>query len=247
MVSLVEAAVIAVMLFIGSTVLSTVGFGIGLSTTPVLLFVFEPQTVVVVLNTVSAALFVLIIVQNQKQLPLREVTPLAIAGLAGVPVGVLVLEAASASVLRIGITALIIVLTLITTFNVHARGFPRSIAFGMGFGFVASVLINATGIGGPLIALYVISRGWPRDAVRAGLSLYFLVIEGSGVVGYAVTGLLTGERIALVGIAVAPVVMGFMLATIMVRRMNEAMFRRAVLTVILVTSSMVLARELASV
>ena len=244
---MIEAAVIAAMLFIGSTVLSTVGFGIGLSTTPVLLFVFEPQTVVVVLSTVSVALFVLIIVQNRGQLPLRDVAPLAVAGLAGVPVGVLVLEAASASALRIGITVLIIVLTLVTTTNAHARGFPRGIAFGMGVGFVASVLINATGIGGPLVALYVISRGWPRDAVRAGLSLYFLVIEGSGVVGYAVAGLLTGERIALVGIAAGPVVMGFMLATFMVRRMNETIIRREVLTVILVTSSMVLARELASV
>jgi uncharacterized membrane protein YfcA len=247
MVSVTEAAVMAAMLFVGSTVLSTVGFGIGLSTTPVLLFVFEPQTVVVVLNTVSAGLFVLIIVQNRRQLPFREVAPLAVAGLAGVPVGVLVLEAASPSVLRIGITSLVIVLTLVTTINVRARGFPRGIAFGVGFGFVASVLINATGIGGPLIALYVISRGWHRNSVRAGLSLYFLVIEVSGVVGYGVAGLLTGERIALVGIAAGPVVMGFMLATFMVRRMNETMFRRAVLTMILVTISMMLARELASV
>jgi uncharacterized membrane protein YfcA len=244
MVSMTEAAVMAVMLFIGSTVLSTVGFGIGLSTTPVLLFVFEPQTVVVVINTVSAALFVLIIVQNRRQLPLRDVAPLALAGLAGVPVGVLVLEAASASVLRIGITVLIIVLTLVTAMNAHAR-MPRGIAFGMVLGFVASVLINATGIGGPLIALYVISRGWSRDAVRSGLSLYFLAIEGSGVVGYGVAGLLTAERIALVGIAAGPVILGFMLATFTVRRMNEAVFRRAVLTVILVTSSMVLVRELA--
>ena len=235
------------MLFIGSTVLSTVGFGIGLSTTPVLLFVFEPQTVVVVLNTVSAVLFVLIIWQNRGQLPFREVAPLAVAGLAGVPVGVFVLDAAGASVLRIGITVLVIALTLVTTMNLHARGFPQGVAFGMGLGFVASVLINATGIGGPLIALYVISRGWPRDSVRAALSLYFLVIEVSGVVGYGVAGLLTGERIALVGIAAVPAVMGFVLATFIVGRMNETVFRRAVLTVILVTSSMVLARELASV
>ena len=236
----------AAMLLIGSTVLSTVGFGIGLSTTPVLLFVFDPQTVVVVINTVSAGLFVLIIAQNRGQLPLREVAPLAIAGLAGVPVGVYVLEAADAGTLRIGITVLIIVLTLVTAVNAHAR-MPRGIAFGMGFGFVASVLINATGIGGPLIALYVISRGWSRDAVRAGLSLYFLVIESSGVVGYGVAGLLTGERIALVGIAAGPAVMGFVIATFIVRRMNETVFRRAVLTMILVTSSMVLVRELARV
>jgi uncharacterized membrane protein YfcA len=234
------------MFFIGSTLLSTLGFGIALSTTPVLLFVFEAQTVVVVINTVSAPLFVLIIVQNRWQLRVREVAPLAGAGLVGVPVGVFILEAADASVLRIGIAVLIIALALVTTMNAHAR-IPRGVASGMAFGFVTSVLINATGIGGPLIALYVISRGWSRDSMRGALSLYFLVIEVSGVVGYGVTGLLTGERIALVGIAAGPAIMGFVLATFIARRMNEIMFRRAVLTVILVASSAVLARELAGV
>ena len=37
-----DLAVAAVMMFVGSTVLSTVGFGIGMSTTPVLLLVLRP-------------------------------------------------------------------------------------------------------------------------------------------------------------------------------------------------------------
>ena len=57
------------MLFVGSTVLSTVGFGIGMTTTPVLLLVFEPQTAVVVVNTISIVLFGLIIYQNRADIP----------------------------------------------------------------------------------------------------------------------------------------------------------------------------------
>ncbi len=70
--SILELAVAVVMLFAGSTVLSTVGFGIGMTTTPVLLLLLEPQTVVVVVNTVSLALFVLIIHQTRGYVSQRE-------------------------------------------------------------------------------------------------------------------------------------------------------------------------------
>ncbi|MDP6511725.1 MAG: sulfite exporter TauE/SafE family protein [SAR202 cluster bacterium] len=242
MISAVEATVIAVMLFIGSTVLSTVGFGIGMSTTPVLLLVFDPQTVVVVVNTISILLFGLIIYQNRADIPVRTVIPWSLAGLVGVPVGVFVLSSASASLLRIGITVLIIVLTVITALNLQ-NVIPRWRWFGFLVAAVVSALLNSLGIGGPLMALYILSQGWSRNAIRGSLAFYFVVVEASGVVGYGVTGLLTQERIVLILITVIPVILGFWLATFLVKRMNEDVFRRAVVVVIVGTSLMVLARE----
>ncbi len=244
MPTIAEAAAAAVMVFIGSTVLGTVGFGIGISTSPVLLLVFDPQTVVVVVNTVSLILFVLVIVKNRTDLQVREITPISIAGLAGVPVGVYVLGAVSAGTLRIAITVLILALTALIAVNVRGR-LPSGGIIGLGVGFVVSLLINATGIGGPLIVLYALSRGWSRNAVRASLSLYFLVIETAGVAGYIIAGLLTRERAALVLITALPLVMGFWLATYLIGRMNEVVFRKAVLSVIAITSVIVLAREVA--
>ncbi len=245
MPSLTEAVVAAIMVFIGSTVLGTVGFGMGLSTSPVLLLVFDPQTVVVVINTVSITLFVLVIAKNRTHLHVREITPISIAGLAGVPVAVYVLGAVSAGVLRVGITVLILALTALTATNFRGR-LPAGGFLGLAVGFIVSVLINTTGIGGPIIVLYALSRGWTRNEVRASLALYFLVIEGTGVTGYIVSGLLTQERAMLVLIALAPLVLGFWLATHLVGRMNEIVFRRAVLSVITVASVVVLARELAT-
>lgn len=243
--SILEAVVAAVMLFAGSTVLSTVGFGIGMTTTPVLLLLLEPQTVVVVVNTVSLALFVLIIHQTRDHLSVREMTPLGVAGLLGVPVGVFILSSASASALRISITALIILLTLAVVFNVRGP-IPRSNLIGPVVAFVVAVLLTSLGIGGPLMALFLLTRGWPPQTVRGSLALYFLAVEVAGVVGYGVAGLFTAERIALIAVVTLPVLLGFGLATILVRRMNERVFQHAVVVVILTTSLMVLAREILS-
>ena len=242
----IEALVAAAAMFIGSTVLSTVGFGIGMTAIPLLLFVLEPQTVIVVLNAVSIPLFALIVYQNRAELPERRVLPWAIAGNdRSSPVGVIVLRDADATLLKIAITVVIIALTLVVASNVKTP-IPKGTISGLIVAFIVSVMLNALGIGGPLIALYALAQGWGRNTVRGALSLYFLCVEAAGVVGYGFAGLITVERVWLIVIVTIPVVLGFWLGTHLVRRMNEAMFQRAAVAVILVTSAMVLAREVSA-
>ena len=245
MPTLFDSVVSAVTLFVGATVLSTIGFGIGMTTIPILLFVLEPQTVIVVVNTVSVALFVLIVHQNRNELPFRRVGPWAAAGLLGVPVGVLILKDSDAGLLKIAITALTIILTLVVAFNVRAK-IPSGMLTGLAVAFLVSVTLNALGIGGPIMALYMLTQNWSRNAVRGALSLYFLFVEAAGVIGYGIAGLMTTERIALILIAIVPVTLGFLLATYLVRRMNDVVFRRATVVAIIGMSGLVLAREIAA-
>ncbi|MCI0440904.1 MAG: sulfite exporter TauE/SafE family protein [Chloroflexi bacterium] len=242
MPTLLQLVVTAVMMLLGSTVLSTVGFGIGVSTTPVLLLVLDPQSVVVMVNTVSLVLFVIILYQSRQHLHVREMTPVAIAGLLGVPVGVFILNEVNESALRIAITASILALTIIVAFNVRGP-IPNSKLLGMSVGFVVGVMLTSLGIGGPIMVIYLLARRWRRDAMRVALSFYFLLVEGTAVAGYAVTGLFTMERAILVLVATPPVLLGFGLALILLRRMNERAFRHAVIVVIISTSLLVLGRE----
>ena len=169
---------------------------------------------------------------------------MSLAGLMGVPVGVFLLTAAGAGALRISITGLILLLTILVTLNVRGP-IPRSRIVGGVVGFVVGVMLTSLGIGGPLMALFLLTREWPRHAVRASLSFYFLIVELTGVVGYGVAGLFTPERISLILVVTVPVLLGFGLATVLVRRMNERLSRHAAVGVIITTSLMVLGREAA--
>ena len=51
----IEAAVSIVALFLASIVFSATGFGIGMISTPIMLLVYEPQTVIVVAGTADLA------------------------------------------------------------------------------------------------------------------------------------------------------------------------------------------------
>ena len=245
MPDLIESAIAAVVMFMGSTVLSTIGFGIGMTTIPVLLFVFDPQTVIVVVNTVSLLLFVLIVIQNRDELPIRQVGPMALAGIAAVPVGVFVLKETDSHLLRIAISAVTILLTILVASRAKAP-IPRGLFAGLVVAFGVSITLNALGIGGPVMALYIFAQNWSRNAVRGALSLYFLLVEAAGVIGYGVAGLMTAERISLILIVAIPVGLGFYLATHLVRRMNESVFRKATVAGILIMCGMTLAREIIS-
>ena len=235
----------ALIVFVGALVFSTVGFGIGVASFPLLLLLLDPQTAVVVINTVSLPMFALVIWQTRRHIPVRRVLPIAVAGLVGVPVGIFILRDSDAVFLRIAIAVLIIALTLLAAFNTRWT-LPRSTLIGMGVGFVVSVILNAFGVGGALMALAWLSHKMSSHALRGSLSLYFLAVEGAGVIGYGAAGLLTAERLQLIGISLLPVVLGWGLALLILRRINETMFRRLVIVAIIVTSMMVLVREVAS-
>lgn len=240
---IIQIAVAITITFVGSTVFSTIGFGIGVTSIPILLLVFDPQTAVIVINTVSLLMFVLVIYQTREHIQLREAMPIIIAGLVGMPIGVFILGSVDSSVLKIGIASAIIALTLLGVFNV---GVPlvKSKITGPVVGLIVSILLNAFGIGGALILLFALARDWQRHAVRGTLALYFLVVEGAGVIGYGVSGLFTLERGLIVLIVIIPVALGFGFATLIHRRLNETIFRRLAVGLIIVSSLVILGREI---
>ena len=243
MLTLAELIFAAVTIFVGATVFSTVGFGIGVTTIPVLLLVFDPQTVVVVVNGVSLPMFCLVIYQTRRHVNFREMVPISLAGFWGIPVGVFFLSSANVSLLRISTATLIILLTLLASFNVR-WAMPRNRAAGMWIGFAAGVMLTASGVGGALMVLAMLAKDLQRQALRGSLALYFLAVEGVAVAGYGVAGLYTTERIVLTLAVTVPVILGFVLATAIGRRLNERVFRRLVIGTVIVTSLVVVAREI---
>ena len=243
--SVEQTLAVAAIVFAGALVFCTVGFGIGVASFPLLLLLLEPQTAVVVINTVSLFMFSLVIWQTRSFIPARQIMPISAAGLLGVPVGIFILRDSDTVFLRIAIVVLILALTLLAAVNAR-WALPRSTLFGMGVGFVVSVILNAFGVGGALLVLALLSHKMSSHALRGSLSLYFLVVEGAGVIGYGVAGLLTVERLQLIGVAVLPVLLGFMVALLILRKINEVMFRRLVIVAIVATSGLVLVREIAS-
>ena len=191
-----QIAVAAAGMLLASTVSSTLGFGIGLTAGPVLLLALEPQSSVVLINTAGLLPVSLVLYQTWGRLKLREIAPLAAAGVLGAPVGAYVLGAVDPVAMRLVITFLVLALAVVVTTGAGAS-LPRPRWLGPPLALVVSALITSSGVGGPLMALFLLEQDRDRDEFRGTLAAYFLVVMAVGSAGYAATGLLTGERLLL--------------------------------------------------
>ena len=212
---------------------------------PLLLLAFDAQTAVVMLNTVEVPLSILMVWQNRRDLERGEMIPIAIAGLLGAIVGAFLLAASAERPLRITIIVMIVALTVVTALNLRT-GMPMPRFLGPIIGFVVGLMLTALGVGGPLLALYMLARQWRRDTIRGSMSLLFLFVMPAAVAGYAVGGLYTPERLTVSAVTLAPVLVGFFLGSKIARNLNERVFRIAAIAVIMATSAVVLVREAAA-
>ncbi len=229
-------------LFFGSFVLSSVGFGIGLSGSPFLLVFLDAKTTVVVINSVSLTVFVMLIVQNQKRIQYREMALPISSGLLGVPAGLLIFEHINPDLLSIIIAVIIIISGAFVAIYDTKHISTKPLVFPT-VSFVVGGLLTSTGIGGPLMALAAVSQGWSRDAIRGSLPLFYFFIEGTAVVGYWFSGRFGEEAILLIAIGLFPALIGFLLASKLIKYIDEDLYRKVVIGVIISGGLLALVRS----
>ena len=239
-----ELAVILAALLLGSFVFSAVGFGMALAMAPILLLILAPRQVVVLSNAMIVVATVLILLQTWRAFRWRQSWLFIVSGLPPVPLGVLLLSVAAPTALRLSIVSLILVIALLTLFDVRLPA-ARTRGAAVGFGFTTTLLTTTLSIGGPVAAIYAIEQDWPRETMRATLAVYFLLAGVLGLVLYYVVGLIPQDVELEMAIGIPVVVIGSTLGGWLARRMTLGIFRYAVLFVIIGGSASLLIRETA--
>ena len=237
-----EAIVVIFAMLLASTVFSATGFGIGMISTPLMLLVYEPQTVIVVAGTAGLGVGVWIISKSWRDVPFREILPITIAALCGAPIAVFILKTADSSVLSIGI-AVLIILFAIGSFVKVEREIPYSKQVGIAAGFIVGVLLPTSGVAGSLVMLFLMTRNWERQTVRAAMAFFLVSLMAFTVVLFALYGLYTPLRLTLIGIVAIPAVIGFLLGAMLIKRINERVFGNLVIGIIIVSSIVVVVKE----
>lgn len=242
---ILEILIVVLATLCGSTVLSTLGFGIGMVATPILLLVFDPQTAIVTLSPAGTVLSALIAWKNRHHILMRETLPIALLGMVGAFTGVYLLSTSDAQLLKIAIVILIIPLTVLSFFNpTNLRDripFPNIV--GPFIGYLVGLMLGSMAIGGPLLVIFLIVRGWKSYAIRGSMSFFLLCVMVCALVGFVPAGLYGEGRITLSAIAFIPMIVGFWAGSRIANKLNESLFRKCSVAVIVLSSLTVLIRE----
>ena len=230
----------------GSMVMGLVSFGLGMVLSPPLLLIMEPQSVVVTINSLTIPILAIVLLRTWRLLPFRDVLPMALAGVAGVPVGVLILDSVSPGALRIAIAVLILLLLVPITLKLE-RPFTRPRLTTPFFGFLGALLVTGMGVGTPLVVLYLVNQKWGASDIRASIAFFSLVVAIAAAALYAVMGFYTEERVDTLLKLTPMVVLGVVSASFMAKYIDDRKLRQVVLVVVALASVTLLAREAAGI
>ena len=229
--------------FLSSAVAGLVGFGMGMMLSPMLLLVLEPQPVVLAVNTLSFVGLAMIGVRNRKEVSRETAWPLVVAGLCGVPLGLLVLETLAPESLKILIGAVIVALAVVSLSRKRLP-IPKSRVSDAAFGFTGSALVTGLGVGIPIVAWHLFNQGHEARTIRVTIAVYYSTVAVFAIVLYVIFGIYTGERWLLNLMLLPATLAGFWVASRLVGRMRESMLRFAVVAVIIISGLTLLVREL---
>jgi uncharacterized membrane protein YfcA len=179
--------VLAVLTF-ATFIRSAFGFGEALIAVPLLALIVPVEVAAPVAVLVSITVAAIVVVQDWRSVHLGSAVWLVLATLFGVPLGLLLLTAASEHTVKAILGGVIV------AFSAYSLSSRRQFRLANDrlawmFGFAAGILGGAYGMNGPPLVVYGSLRGWSPPRFRATLQGYFLPASVVVMVGYWLKGL----------------------------------------------------------
>jgi uncharacterized membrane protein YfcA len=213
------------------------GFGLALISTPILLFVYEPRTVVVLTAILSIFISAAVVWDSRHEARRRLALALLVPALFGVVVGTVVLGVINPVYIRLGVGAIVTFSALLLVRDIHLPG--ANTRWGtLVAGSASGALSTSTGLAAPPVVLLLASRGLPKHEFRGTSVLYFLPMSIAGLAVLAVRGLVEAPEVPL-GLALVPAaIVGKAIGTALLKRTPEKAFRSITLGLVILTGTL---------
>lgn len=213
------------------------GFGLALISTPLLLLVYEPRTVVVLTTIFSIVITAAIVWDSWREARWRLSLALLIPSLFGVVAGVEVLRAANQDYVRLAVGIVVVLSAGLLIRDVRLPG--AQTRWGpVVAGSASGALSTATGLAAPPIVLFLASRGLAKREFRSTSALFFLPMSVVGIAFLAFRGLVEASHVPL-GLALAPAaIAGTVVGSALLKRISEKAFRALTLGLVVLTGTL---------
>lgn len=224
---------VASLILFAATFFSTVtGFGFALIAAPVLTLVMGPKETVVFVIVAGVVVRVIMM--------WRTVWITAGGSLLGIIPGAYLLKVADANHLKILLGVALLVVTFLMEFKfvpeVKNKTLGRIIA-----GVLSGFFSATTSISGPPIALYFLSENMEKNLLRSNMIWIFAIGSFCTLGSFFVAGTFQGGNLLTLSLYVLPaVLLGWWLGEKMFFRINQHLFKRIALLVVLIGGLMTL-------
>lgn len=210
------------------------------------LVVLPPVTsvAIVALMSVLAGLQGLWVVRSEILANPARLLRFLIPGLAGVPIGLFLLNGIDAETLRIGIAVMLIIYGSYFSFRAALPAFSRRTPWvDAAIGLVGGVLGGAASVSGAIPAMWLSIRPWPKAETRAVLQTYNVVILSTTITLLFFKGAYGAEAQRALLVTVPAGLIAAQIGIAVFRSLSDNMFRRLLIGLTLIMGLGILASE----
>jgi len=236
---LLSAALLVALLsaLLAGTVSGLTGFGLALISTPLLLFVYDPRTVVVITAALAIFINLAVVWDSWRDAQRRLVLALLPPAFVGIVAGAEVLRVVNPLYIRLAVGVVVVFSALLLLRDIRLPGAETRWGTVVA-GSASGALSTSTGLAGPPIVLLLASRGLPKRVFRGSSAMYFLVMSVAGLIVLFYRGLFDGSDVPLMLALIPAAFLGKAIGTAMLKRTSEKAFRTITLGIVILTGTL---------
>jgi len=230
----------------GGFVSGLAGFGTALMALGIWLYMLPPTAAVPLVLISSMVAQTSTLPSFWRSFDFRLVWPFVIGGLAGVPLGTLLIAHADPQVFKLSFGVLLLVFPAALFFyrNPIAVTFGGRIADGL-VGFAGGILGGLAGLSGPLPILWASVRGWDKDERRGIFQTFNWAVLLASLCLQAGAGFVTAEVLRLALLVLPATLLGTWLGVRSYHALSDRNFRDVVLGLLFLSGGVLVWSSLA--
>jgi uncharacterized membrane protein YfcA len=212
---------------------SVSGFGSALVAVPLLSMLAGPRTAVVTITTLSIAMTALATARERRHVEWPVAGTLAVMGLVGMPLGLLLLTTLDATALTVVIAVLVLAFAVLLAsgWAPHPGPWARRAA-----GVASGAMLTSTGMNGPPLVITLQAMRLRPDQFRATLQAVFCSQDVAAVIGFAVVGQVNRTALVAVAAGLPGLPLGWLLGDRVFTSIDAGLFRRVVLGMLVLSA-----------
>jgi len=222
--------------FLAAGCQSLTGFGSALVAVPLLSLYLDAKLAVVISTFLSTIVSTPLLFEVRRQVRMAKVAPLAMGGVLGVPVGLLILKEADAGVLKVLVAAVVILASALLFLAPRLTLGGRNLLSALVTGALSGLLRASTSMAGPPVVLYTLSHEREIEEFRSTVLGAFLFTGVLTVPGLIVADLISRDALIATAVAIPGLALGLLVGTLLRSRVQPKLFRSLVLAVLVITS-----------
>lgn len=233
-----------ILIIVGASLLQTsTGFGFSIMATPFLLILFEPREAIQLNLILSLVISCALVWKIRRDIDFGIIKRFTMGSIIGLPIGISIFLWVDMSALKLWISILILVLTVLLILNFRIRQTAKR---DFGIGMLSGAFTTSIGMPGPPILLYFSGTNTSKDVLRGTtLAFYLFIYLVSLIIQVVFAG--TTKEIWLTSLWALPlVVIGLVLGQLLFRHINQRLFQYVTYGLLLFTGLYLLWQQLAA-